>query len=169
MRLPADPGFGRDDGDRATPARPAWSRYEPDPFADTAGDRASPARSARSRYGPDDFADTAGDDLVRPYLLAGGRSRPSQPNLEMITLVVAMTEHIAEPIGPEHEQIMSICRTPSSVAEVSARTHLPMVVVKIMLSDLIERGHIIYRSPPTAADTPSPELLQAVLDGILRL
>lgn len=171
MRLPADPGpgFGWDDGDRASPAHSARSRYGPDPFEDNAGDRASPARSDRIRYGPDHFDETAGDNLVRPYLLAGGRSRPSQRNLEMITLVVAVTEHIAEPIGPEHEQIMGICRTPSSVAEVSARTHLPMVVVKIMLSDLIERGHIIYRSPPTAADTPSPELLQAVLDGILRL
>jgi hypothetical protein len=107
--------------------------------------------------------------LVRPYFLAGGRSRPSQANLEMITLVVAMTDRIDEAVSPEHSEIMIICQNPSSVAEVSARTNLPLIVVKVLLSDLIERGYLIYRSPPVASDAPSPELLQAVLDGIRRL
>ncbi len=108
--------------------------------------------------------------LVRPYFMTGGRSRPSHGNLEMITLVVAVLERISEAVGPEHTEIMRICQTPCSVAEVSANANLPLIVVKVILSDLIERGYVIHRSPPVASDdAPSLELLQAVLHGIRRL
>lgn len=107
--------------------------------------------------------------LVRPYFLTGGRSRPSHRNLEMITLVTAVTRTVNEAVSPEYAEIMQICRTPASVAEVSARLKVPLIVVKIMLSDLIERGYIVLSSPPVTSDIPSPELLQAVLDGIRRL
>ncbi len=110
------------------------------------------------------------DPLVRPYFLTGGRSRPSQTNLEMITLVMAVTRNVREAVSPEYAEIMNICQEPASVAEVSAKLKAPLVVVKIMLSDLIERGYLILGSPPpVASDVPSPELLQAVLDGIRRL
>lgn len=109
--------------------------------------------------------------LVRPYFMTGGRSRPSHGNLEMITLVVALMEHISEAVGPEHTEIMRICQTPCSVAEVSAKANLPLIVVKVILSDLIERGYVIHRSPPVVSDddAPSLDLLQAVLHGIRRL
>jgi hypothetical protein len=107
--------------------------------------------------------------LVRPYFLAGGRSRPGCNDLEMITIVVAVTEEIGEMLGPEHAEIVRVCQHPSSVAEVSAMMDLPLMVVKVILSDLIERGYVIFRSPPVTSDIPSSELLQAVLDGIRRL
>lgn len=107
--------------------------------------------------------------LVRPYLLTGGRSRPARSDLELITLVVSVTEDIREEISPEHARIVRLCREPCSVAEVSALTDLPLMVVKVLLSDLIERGYLIHRSPPTTTERPSRDLLQAVLDGIRRL
>lgn len=110
-----------------------------------------------------------GASLVRPYLLAGGRSRPSRGDLEMITLVVAMTHRLNEAVSPEHAQIVNLCQEAHSVAEISAKMNLPMMVVKVILGDLIEHGYVIFRSPPTTSDNPSPELLQAVLDGIRRL
>ncbi|NMI00575.1 DUF742 domain-containing protein [Pseudonocardia acidicola] len=107
--------------------------------------------------------------LVRPYFLAGGRSRPARNDLEMITLVVAVAEELGERLGPEYAEILRLCQHPSSVAEVAAMMDLPLMVVKVILSDLIERGYVIFRSPPTTSDLPSPELLQAVLDGIRRI
>ncbi|TNC24343.1 DUF742 domain-containing protein [Amycolatopsis alkalitolerans] len=106
--------------------------------------------------------------MVRPYFLAGGRSRPARADLEMITLVVSVTDEIRERVSPEHAEIVRICARPCSVAEVSALTNLPLMVVKVLLSDLIDRGYLIHRSPP-ATEIPSQELLQAVLDGIRRL
>lgn len=110
-----------------------------------------------------------GGPLVRPYFLTGGRSQPSRRNLELITLVMAMTRIVKEPVSPEYVEIMEICQQPASVAEVSAKLKVPLVVVKIMLSDLIERGYLITSSPPVTSDIPSPELLQAVLYGLRRL
>ncbi len=110
-----------------------------------------------------------GGPLVRPYFLTGGRSRPSRRNLELITLVVAVTRTVNEPVSPEYVEIMEICQQPASVAEVSAKLKVPLVVVKIMLSDLIERGYLMTGSPPVTSDIPSPELLKAVLYGLRRL
>jgi hypothetical protein len=112
--------------------------------------------------------DEAAGPLVRPYLLAGGRSRPARTDLELITIVVSVTSRPTETVSPEHAQIVRLCQQACSVAEVSALTELPLMVVKVLLSDLIERGYLIHRSPP-ATDVPSAELLQAVLDGIRRL
>ncbi|KAA9161651.1 DUF742 domain-containing protein [Amycolatopsis acidicola] len=112
-----------------------------------------------------------GDDspLVRPYLLTGGRSRPARTDLELITLVVAVSEEIREAVGPEQAEIVRLCQEPCSVAEVSALLNLPLMVVKVLLSDLIDRGHLIHRPPPPTTAVPSRQLLQAVLDGIRRL
>jgi hypothetical protein len=112
--------------------------------------------------------DEAAGPLVRPYLLAGGRTRPARQDLELITLVVSTTDDIREVVSPEHIRIARLCRHPYSVAEVSALTELPLMVVKVILSDLIERGYVVHRSPP-ATEIPSQDLLQAVLDGIRRI
>lgn len=114
-------------------------------------------------------ADGDAGPLVRPYFLAGGRSRPARADLQLITLVVAVTDHASEIMSPEHTEILRLCARSCSVAEVSALTGLPLMVVKVLLSDLIERGYLLHRSPPTSSEIPSQELLQAVLDGIRRL
>jgi hypothetical protein len=62
-----------------------------------------------------------------------------------------------------------MCQQPLSIAEVSATLNLPLAVVKVLLSDLIDWGLVIFRSPPRTSDVPQMELLQAVLDGIRKL
>lgn len=113
--------------------------------------------------------DEAAGPLVRPYAVARGRTRPTRHDLEMITLVVAVTAELNRGMDPEYAHIVSLCQRPLSVAEVSAMLNLPLVVIKVLLSDLIDRGHLIFRSPPQTSDYPSMDLLQAVLDGIRRL
>jgi hypothetical protein len=39
-------------------------------------------------------------------------------------------------------------------------------VVKVLLSDLIQRGDILARSPAQVVTMPDRNLLQAVLDGV---
>lgn len=121
-----------------------------------------------NQYG-EPWEEAPADPLVRPFFLAGGRARPTRHDLELISLVVATTRDARTELGPEHAEIVRLCQQPQSVAEVSAKIDLPIVVVKVMLSDLIERGYLVFRSPPTTTDIPSPQLLQAVLDGIRRL
>ncbi|MGH4013952.1 MAG: DUF742 domain-containing protein [Pseudonocardiaceae bacterium] len=113
--------------------------------------------------------DEAAGPLVRPYAVARGRTRPTRHELEMITLVVAVTAELEGGMDPEYAHIVRICQVPLSIAEVSAILDLPLVVIKVLLSDLIDRGHVIFRSPPRTSDFPTTELLQAVLDGIRKL
>ncbi len=114
------------------------------------------------------FDEEAGP-LVRPYAVARGRTRPTRHDLEMTTLVVAVSTDRQVIVDREYAQILRMCRGPLSIAEVSAMLSLPLVVVKVLLSDLIDWGLIIFRSPPRTSDVPRMELLQAVLDGIRKL
>lgn len=115
------------------------------------------------------FDEDAGP-LVRPFAMTRGRTRPGRYDLDMITLVVAVgvpRDHVRE---PEYARIIAACQRPVSVAEVSAAVDLPMVVVKVLLSDLIERGELMFRSPPRSVSPQTDRvLLQAVLDGVRNL
>ena len=120
----------------------------------------------------DPWFDEAAGPLVRPYAVTRGRTRSARHGLDMITLIVAVRCAAEVPLlDREYLDILDACRYPLSVAEVSAKLHLPLVVTKILVADLIEHGHVLFRSPPTpSANAVSDSvLLQKVLDGIRRL
>jgi hypothetical protein len=121
------------------------------------------------RIGRESWFDEDAGPLVRPYAVARGRTRPTRHDLELITLVVAVTADNRIDMDPEYWRIVEICQRPLSVAEVSAMLKLPLVVIKVLLSDLIDWGFVVFRSPPRTSDVPNMELLQAVLDGIRKL
>jgi len=56
-----------------------------------------------------------------------------------------------------------------SVAEVAAAVNLPIVVVKVLLSDLIEEGDVFFRAPVHRTAARDRDVLTAVLDGLRRL
>jgi hypothetical protein len=105
--------------------------------------------------------------LVRPYAITGGRIGSGAYDLGLVTLVVALRER-PDMIDyePEHEQILSLCQRPQSVAEVAAQISLPLTVVKVLLADLIDNRCLIFRTPLGNTAAQNPQLLQAVLDGI---
>ena len=47
--------------------------------------------------------------------------------------------------------------------------NLLLAAVKVLVSDLIDAGYLISRSPRPAAERPDIKLLQAVLDGVRKL
>ncbi len=109
------------------------------------------------------------DPLVRPYAVTGGRTRSTQLGLDLITLVVAMRSPAEVDLQPEYARALEACQQPVSVVEVAAHVNLPLQVVKVVLSDLIAQGLVIFRSATLSHEAPSQHLLQAVLDGIRRL
>src|SRR3954447_18421247 len=123
----------------------------------------------------DSWFDEDAGPLVRPFAMTRGRTRPGRYDLDMITLVVAMGnpyEAAYRDPGrePEYARILAACQRPVSVAEVSAAVDLPMVVVKVLLSDLIELGELLFRSPPRSQSPQTDRrVLQAVLDGVRNL
>lgn len=121
------------------------------------------------RFRDESWFDEDAGPLVRPYAVARGRTRPTRHDLELITLVVSVSMDHRNLLDPEYLRIVELCQRPLSVAEVSAMLKLPLVVIKVLLSDLIDWGFIVFRSPPRTSDVPNVELLQAVLDGIRKL
>jgi Protein of unknown function (DUF742) len=120
--------------------------------------------------GHDSWVDDEAGPLVRPYAMTRGRTRPANRDLDMITLVVTTKDEI-DPVALEADYvaILELCHNPISVAELSAHMDVPIVVVKVLLSDLIERGEVFARNPALDVRAPDMKLLQAVLDGVRRL
>jgi hypothetical protein len=118
----------------------------------------------------DNWVDDEAGPLVRPYAMTRGRTVPANRDLDMITLVVATKDEIdPATLDADYVAILELCHKPMSVAELSAHLDVPIVVIKVLLSDLLERGEIIARTPARNVKVPDMNLLQAVLDGVRRL
>ena len=118
------------------------------------------------------WLDEAAGPLVRPYAMTRGRTRPGSPELDMVTQVVTARRGSSDRsvLSVEHLEILELCRRPLSIAEVASYLDVPLVVGKVLVSDLIERGDLIAGSASSrVAEKPDRQLLQAVLDGIRRL
>ncbi|MBF6210220.1 DUF742 domain-containing protein [Nocardia puris] len=106
-------------------------------------------------------------DLVRAYVRTGGRSRATR-DLDLVTLVAAALPP-APGLGPDARRVLGLCggRGVLSIAEIAAYLDLPPSVVKIVVSDLMDGGHL---STPTPAETvPEIALLEEVLNGLRAL
>lgn len=111
-------------------------------------------------------------DLVRQYVITGGRAEPSRnaPALDLVTLVVSTGDRPLNGLGPELASVVELCMGGRlSIAEVAAGIQLPMTVTKVLVGDLIDTGHVIARNPPPAATPPARTLIEKVLHGLERL
>lgn len=105
--------------------------------------------------------------MVRPYTVTQGRTRPARSDLNMITMVMALSSEEHPMLNPEHAAIMVACSAPQSIAEVAAAVHLPVGVVKILVGDLVDRGLISYSQPYRG--TANSALLRNVRDAVSKL
>ncbi|WP_242883736.1 DUF742 domain-containing protein [Actinomadura litoris] len=113
------------------------------------------------------WLDDAAGRLVRPYTVTAGRTRPSV-ELGLLSLVVA-AERPPPGVDPEYARALDLCRTPTSVAEVAAQLRLPVVVTKVVLSDLLDRRAMTTQATHIAADPTDRALLEKLLDGLQRV
>jgi hypothetical protein len=103
----------------------------------------------------------------RLYVITGGRTgSEEQAELDLVTLIVALEE--SQPgMQPEHAAILRVCRSPLSVAEISAHLALPASVVGVLLTDLLTDGRVEARAP--VSKLPDIALIEAVIDGLQKL
>jgi uncharacterized protein DUF742 len=80
--------------------------------------------------------------IVRPYLFTRGRTEPAHPLLAVETMLRATPAgRLAAPGLPaEQRRTVELCRVPQSVAEVAARLHIPLGVVRVLVADLYAEG-----------------------------
>jgi hypothetical protein len=83
------------------------------------------------------------DDLViRPFLLTGGRTRPTRDDLRVESLIQSLVGATTDTLRFEARRIVEICRDPTSIAELSAALRVPLGVVRVLVSDLAAEGRV---------------------------
>lgn len=106
--------------------------------------------------------------VVRPYILTGGRTEPSNRELAFETLVATTAYGTAAYRTLDHEQatIVALCQVYQSVAEIAARTRVPIGVARVLVSDLADAGIVQLYRPAVTGERPDGQLLRRVLHGL---
>jgi len=116
----------------------------------------------------DRWFDRDAGPVVRPYALTKGRTLPSGgESFDLIDVVVATSDRMPEHFrpGPEHRRLLSLCRRPTPIVDLTSEIDLPLGVVRVLLGDLISEGlvRVLSTQKQPANDQ---RLLRMVLDGL---
>ena len=119
--------------------------------------------------GPEDrWFDRDAGRGVRANALTTGRRLPSGgESFDLIVLVVGPSDRMPEQFrpGPEHRQLLSLCRRPTPIVDLTSEIDLPLGVVRVLLGDLISEGLVGVLSTQKRPATDQ-RLLRMVLDGL---
>lgn len=116
----------------------------------------------------------AGGRIVRPYTMTGGRTGVGETLIALEALVVATPNgmRMRRRFRWESARIIEHARREVAIVELAALLEVPVGVIRVLTSDLLERGAVIITEPPSelAGDTEGyTDLLQKVLDGLRSL
>ena len=116
---------------------------------------------------PDDQPAIPSRRRVRPYAMTGGRTRPTHDDLEIEALVSTTSVGEQTPkLTVEQRAIAALCHKLLSIAEVSARLHLPLGVTRVLVGDMADLSLVMVYRPAQAGDRPARALLERVLYGL---
>jgi Protein of unknown function (DUF742) len=114
---------------------------------------------------PDDQP-AAGRRRVRPYAMTGGRTRPTDDlEIEALVSTTAIGEQTPR-LTVEQRAIAALCHDILSIAEISARLHLPLGVIRVLVGDMADEHLVLVHRPARAGDRPDLALLERVLYGL---
>lgn len=116
--------------------------------------------------GTDDYRDYP----VRSYVITSGRAHPSRNTIRPETLLIAVPD-LPAPVsaGRAHRALLEMCQGVLSLAEAAAHLKLPVSLVVVIASDLVDTGHLLIRSASPRHAQPDRNLLEKVLDGLRKL
>ena len=116
--------------------------------------------------------ESAGPRLVRPYALTSGRTESVVDLAIEATLEVQPSGRTATwPEGDLAGRIIELCGASQSVAEVSAKLHIPLGVARVLIGDLVTAGHLKTRATISENTTSDErrELIERTLSGLRAL
>jgi len=117
-----------------------------------------------------EWLDEAAGPVVRPYALTGGLTRPSGQRFDLLDMVgvVRRTGQQLPDLAPEQLEVLARCQIPAPIVDLASDLDLPVGVIRILVSDLRERGIVtIHRAQP--AGFGDLKILQEVVDGLRRI
>ncbi|RAY13450.1 DUF742 domain-containing protein [Actinomadura craniellae] len=125
-----------------------------------------------NRQNDDRWLDQEAGPIVRPYAMTGGRTRPrNDAELDLMAIVEA-TGRVAYDrlrLGPEHFELLELCRRPMSVVDVASGVRFPLGVVRVLLGDLRDEGMIVLTAPLRRELMSREGVLREVLSGLRAL
>jgi len=90
-----------------------------------------------------------GHDMVRPFIMTGGRTRPTRRDLRLEPVLHPVPSVDISTYSSEQAAILSACRQPQSVAEIAAALGLVVSVVSILAADLVAAGLLdVHQTDP---------------------
>jgi Protein of unknown function (DUF742) len=107
---------------------------------------------------------------ARPYTLTGGRTR-AQIELPIELTVETLNGEIDWAPGDVRTVIIELCRDRPSIAEISSYAALPIGVIRVLVGDLVESGHLRVHATLTDRSTvvDRRRLIERTLDGLRAL
>jgi len=100
--------------------------------------------------------------FMRPYLLTGGRTRSDAGELA-VEAMVAVSAGSIKPTDHDLATIYSLCETPNSIAEISAKCSMPLGVARVLVADLWGDGTLEILETTRSDDI---SIVRRLLDGI---
>jgi Protein of unknown function (DUF742) len=116
----------------------------------------------------DRWLDQEAGPVVRPYAVTKGRTLPAGGvRFDLIDIVVRAGERTSSDFrpGPEQRRMLSLCRRPIPVVDLTSELDLPLGVVRVLLGDLAEAG-MVRIIPARQQREPDQRLLRKMLDGL---
>ncbi len=110
---------------------------------------------------------TASNQVVRPFVMTGGRTRAERRDLRLETMLSAVPGSSAEGLTPEQRRLLGACRHPISVAEASAELGLVVGVTVILAADLVVSGLLdVHQTDPVEIEL---DVLSRMIDAVRAL
>lgn len=130
-----------------------------------------PPEPARRAAAPS-WLDAEAGPVVRPFAVTRGRARPVTGNFDLVAFVLAEVPAAAElppHLQPEHRDIIEVTQEPAAVADVASALDLPLGVVRVLLSELVQDGLVSMHESVTAVGRNDENVLKAVISGLRAL
>lgn len=108
-----------------------------------------------------------GVSLVRPYLMTAGRAEPENVPIEIEAQVMTSDLGLASyhSLTFEHRDIVALCRSTASVAEIAALLELHIGVARVLVADLAASGYVLVRRPATSL-AHDQSIMERVIRGL---
>ena len=116
---------------------------------------------------PDEpLRDKAAGRLVPPWMRTGGRTEPKH-RLDLLTVVRSTRTRDPREFDMDHAEVLIRCHVTSlSVVELAGHMHEPPLIIKVLVSDLLDENAVEAVDPQDYSCGLTEAQLQVILDGL---
>jgi len=107
---------------------------------------------------------------VRLYAYTRGRTHARHPLLlESLVSTIDRPDPSGGGLLPESEEIVRLCAVPHAISEVAAELSMPLGIIRILVSDLVDQNLVYVHQTITGADPADSYVLKRALRGLERI